>query len=223
MYRLRPVSDEWGFDRGLPIDRWYVRDFLIRFSGTNDYAAGDVRGRVIEVGGDEYARAFVPGDTTDGISSIDVLHISAANASATIVGDLRTGEGIPSGAFDCVICTQTLHVIYDVQAAISSIHTMLADGGVALVTVPGITRGCIPDRDQWGDFWRFTTQSATRAFGDVFGADNVHVEAYGNLLTAMGFLQGMAAEEFSETELRLRDPDFEVLIGIRAQRGEMPR
>jgi SAM-dependent methyltransferase len=218
MHRPRPVSDDWGFDRGQPVDRWYVNDFYARFAGAEAYALGDIRGRVVEVGGDEYASKYAAPDRPGAPTSIDVLHVSAANPGATIVGDLTTGEGIPERAFDCVICAQTLHVLYDVHAAIASLHAALADGGVALVTVPGITRSCIPDRDHWGDFWRFTTQGAARAFEDVFGAGNVRVETYGNLLTAMGFLQGMAAEEFSDWELRLRDPDFEVIIGIRAQR-----
>ena len=28
MRRMRPVSPNWGYDRGLPIDRWYVERFL---------------------------------------------------------------------------------------------------------------------------------------------------------------------------------------------------
>ena len=217
MRRFRPVSADWGFDRGLPVDRWYIERFLRRFSAAEGYAAGDVRGRVVEVGDDDYARMLTarsgPGTT------IDVLHVNAANPKATVVGDLVTGDGVPSEAFDCLICTQTLHVIYNMHAAVRTIHAALRPGGVALVTVPGITRSCIPDRDYWGDYWRLTSQSAQRLFGDVFGPGQVRVEAYGNLVTAMGFLQGMAAEEFAEWELQLRDPDFEVVIGIRAQRA----
>jgi SAM-dependent methyltransferase len=215
MRRLRPVSEDWGFDRGMPIDRWYIDDFLLRFSRQPGYGAGDIQGRVVEVGGDAYARRFASGEGT----SIDVLHVSAENPKATVVGDLVTGDGVPTGAFDCVICTQTLHVIYDIHAAVATLHRMLRPGGVALVTAPGITRSCIPDRDFWGDYWRLTAQSAARMFGDAFGPANVRIEPYGNLLTAMGFLQGMGAEEFRPWELKLRDPDYEVLIGIRAQKA----
>jgi len=215
MRRMRPVSEDWGFDRGNPVDRWYLEDFLNRFSRQAGYGAGDIQGRVIEIGGDDYARRFASGDGT----TIDVLHVSAENPKATVVGDLVTGDGVPENAFDCVICTQTLHVIYDFQAAVGTLHRMLAPGGVALVTVPGITRSCIPDRDFWGDYWRFTAQGAGRMFSEAFEPGNVRVETYGNLLTAMGFLQGMAAEEFRDWELKVRDPDYEVLIGIRAQKA----
>jgi SAM-dependent methyltransferase len=215
MRRMRPVSGEWGFDRGTPVDRFYVEDFLERFMRRPGYGAGDLTGRVIEVGGDEYARRFAAASA----DQVDVLHVSAENPQATVVGDLVTGDGIPDEAFDCVICAQTLHVIYDIHAAVATLHGMLKPGGVVLATVPGITRGCVPDRDYWGDYWRLTTQSAERLFADVFGASQVRVETYGNLLSAMGFLQGMAAEEFDEWELRVHDPDYEVLIGVRAQRA----
>ena len=46
--------------------------------------------------------------------------------------------------FDCVICTQTLHVIYEVEGAVRTLHRMLKPGGVALVTVPGITQAAAP-------------------------------------------------------------------------------
>src|SRR5258708_1276969 len=39
--RTRPISTSFGFDRGTPIDRYYIENFL----GRN---AGDIRGRVLE-------------------------------------------------------------------------------------------------------------------------------------------------------------------------------
>lgn len=40
--RLDPVSRTFGFDRGKPVDRWYIERFLAAH-------ADDVRGRVLEV------------------------------------------------------------------------------------------------------------------------------------------------------------------------------
>ena len=64
--------------------------------------------------------------------------------------------------------------------------------------------------------WRFTTLSARRLFGEVFPTENVTVEAYGNVLVAVAFLHGLAAEELRQEELDHRDPDYEVLITVRA-------
>jgi SAM-dependent methyltransferase len=219
MRRPRPVSDEWGFDRGQPVDRYYIDRYLGRFSYSEGYAAGDVRGHVCEVGGDEYARRFGRFDGPEPMTRLDVLHVSAANPAATLVGDLVTGEGIPDAAFDCILCIQTLHVIYEIGDVVRTLHRALRPGGVAFVTVPGITPACTPDRDLWGDYWRFTATSAQRLFSEVFGSAQVRVDAYGNLLSAMAFLQGMAAQELAPWELDLRDPGYEVILGIRAARA----
>ncbi len=212
--RLEPISRNYGFDRGTPVDRYYIEAFLQRHAASPDYAAGDIRGRVLEVGGDAYARRY---GTAHG-TQIDVLHVDASNPIATIVGDLSSGQGVPTNTFDCVICTQTLHVIWDFRAAIRHLHQMLKPGGVLLVTVPGITPRCNPDRDLWGDYWRFTTLSLRRLLEDAFSAEGVQVEAYGNVLASIAFLHGLAAEELSAEQLSPRDPDYELVIVARTRK-----
>ena len=86
MRRLRPVSEVWGYDRGTPVDRWYIQDFLRRFGQAPGYASGDIRGRVLEVGGDEYASSLATREGPGATTSIDVLHVTSANPTATVVG-----------------------------------------------------------------------------------------------------------------------------------------
>jgi SAM-dependent methyltransferase len=209
--RLTPVSAVYGFDRGLPIDRYYIEAFLARFPSQPGYAAGSIRGRLLEVGGREYADRF-----GQGVEHVDVLHAGPGNPEATIVGSLTDDRCLPADAFDCIICTQTLHVIFDTRAAVRTLHRALKPGGTLLVTVPGITRSCLPDRDAWGDWWRFTSLSLRRLLDEVFDADRVHVEAYGNVLAATSFLYGLAADELRRAELDARDRDFEVIVAGRA-------
>lgn len=218
-YRLTPTSTYFGFDRGTPVDRYYIDQYLSRFGGSEGYATGAIRGRVLEIGGREYVDRFgLTGDPDDPavVRQVDVLHANAANREATIVGDLENMECLPEGAFDCIICTQTLQVIYDFRAALRSMHRGLADGGVLLVTVPGITSACTPDRDDWGDWWRFTASSIRRLLGEVFAPEDVYAESYGNVLSAVAFLHGLAAEELRAGELDSRDPGYEVLVTARA-------
>lgn len=212
--RTTPLSRVYGYDRGTPVDRHYIEDFLRRHGRAPGYGDGDIRCHVLEVGGDEYATRF-----GGAVSRLDVLHVSAENPQATVVGDLVTGAGIPDNRYDCVICTQTLHVLLDVPAAVATLHRMLKPGGVVLATVPGIATSCRPDRDLWGDYWRFTSRSARVLFEHAFPATGVSVEAFGNVLTATAFLYGAAAEELRPHELALRDPDYELLLGIRACKG----
>jgi SAM-dependent methyltransferase len=207
--RTRPVSDHFGFDRGQPIDRHYIEDFLSR----NQL---DVKGRVLEVGDAEYTRRFGGARVTRS----DVLHARPGNPDATIVGDLCTGQGIPTDAFDCIILTQVLPFLWDVRAAIANARRALKPDGVLLVTVPGISQISRHDADRWGDFWRFTSQSARRLFEAEFGGSSVRVRTYGNVLAATAFLQGLAVSELRETELDERDPDYEVIIAVRAVRAD---
>jgi SAM-dependent methyltransferase len=134
------------------------------------------------------------------------------------VGDLATGNGVPQAAFDCIILTQTLQLIYDIKEAAGQICKALRPGGVALVTVPGISQISRYDMDRWGDYWRFTDASARRPFAEVFGAENVAVTTYGNVLAGCAFLHGLAAHELKGEELDYHDRDYQVIIGIRAVR-----
>jgi SAM-dependent methyltransferase len=224
--RLTPISGVFGSDRGLPIDRYYIEDFLGRHAGSKGYMQGDIRGHVLEIGDDFYTRKFGgwTGEPTDAgpVEKVDVLNVDAAGSATTIVADLASGDEISSAAFDCVICTQTLLLIYDVKAAVRTLHRILKPGGVVLATFPGVSRICRPEIDVWGDYWRFTTLSARRLFEEAFSPVEVTVEAYGNVLSAIAFLHGLAAEELKPAELALRDPNFEVLIAVRATKTEEP-
>ena len=204
---LEPVSRTFGQDRGTPVDRWYIERFLAAH-------AADVRGRVLEVAEPTYTRRF----GGDRVTRSDVLHAAPGNPEATLVGDLTTGEGLPEEAFDCFICTQTLHIVYDVRAAIKGARRVLRPGGVLLATVPGISQISREDRRVFGDWWRFTKDSATRLFAEAFGAEQVEVTAHGNVLVAAAFLYGFAADELDEAQLRHRDPDFDFLMTVRARR-----
>ncbi|HEX2190953.1 MAG TPA: methyltransferase domain-containing protein, partial [Longimicrobiaceae bacterium] len=208
--RVAPVSRAFGYDRGSPVDRRYIEAFLAAH-------ASDIRGRVLEVGDDAYTRRFGGGR----VEVSDVLHVHAENPKATIVDDLAGGERIPSAAFDCVVLTQTLHLVYDVQAAARTLHRVLKPGGVLLATVPGISQ---VDRGEWGDtwYWAFTPASAGRLFRDAFPGGEVEVEAHGNVLAASAFLYGLAAEELRARELDHRDPQYPMLVTVRARRAPAP-
>jgi SAM-dependent methyltransferase len=217
--RRVPVSACWGFDRGLPIDRHYIESFLARFAPQEGYACGDLHGRVLEVGDRQYVDRFATVAERPGpgvVHHVDVLHENAANTAATVVGDVTDSDTLPAGAFDCIVATQVLCVIWEVRAALENLHRALKPGGVLLLTAPGITSALRPDRDHWGDWWRFTSSSLRRLLEDAFPGGRVQVEGYGNLQSATFFLHGLAAGDLSVQELDLRDPDYEVTIAGRA-------
>jgi SAM-dependent methyltransferase len=199
----RPLSDSWGFERGTPIDRYYIESFLARHTT-------DIRGRVLEIKSSAYAERF-----GRNVTARDVLDVDATNSKATIVADLADTAAMPEGQYDCFILTQTLQLLYDVRAAISSAHRLLAPGGTLLVTVPCISR-IIPRYGLDADFWRFTPASCRRLFGDTFGTDRIAVEPLGNVAAAVAFLRGAAVEEVPAKILHANDPYFPVIITVRA-------
>lgn len=222
--RRLPVSAQFGMDRGMPIDRHYIERFLSRFVCRPGYAAGSIQGRVLEIGGRAYVDKFaVLGDEPGPgiVHRVDVLHESDINPGGTLFGDLAAGDTLPPETFQCVICTQVLPVIWDTPAVLANLHRALVPGGVLLLTVPGITRSLVPDRDNWGDFWRFTSASAERLVKEAFAGGSVEVDVYGNLQAATFFLHGFAAHELSLEELDLRDPDYEVTIGVKATKAHV--
>ncbi len=145
-----------------------------------------------------------------------MLHVEEGYPGATIIADLTRADHIPSNIFDCAIVTQTLHEIYDVRAVIRTIFRILRPGGVLLATVPGISQIDRYGMSRWGDYWRFTTFSAFRLFSEIFPADGVTVRAWGNVLTSVAFLHKLSADELRRHELDAHDPDYELVIAIRA-------
>ena len=207
--RLSPISKHFGFDRGQPIDRYYIDNFLAQNSG-------DIHGRVLEIGDNYYTKKY----GGNKITQSDVFHAIEGNPEATIVGDLSSAEDVPTESFDCLILTQTLQLIYEVRLALKTIYRILKPGGVALVTIPGITS--LSDKEWRGTwYWNYTTLSAQRLFEEVFPAVNVKVKTYGNVLSATAFLQGLATQELQQKELDYRDPNYEVIITIRAAKPKV--
>jgi SAM-dependent methyltransferase len=202
---LSPVSRLFGTDRGTPIDRYYIESFL-------QANAAHIRGRVMEVGDPAYTKQF----GGERVIQCDVLHATTGNRKATIVGDLASGAGVPSDAFDCMILTQVLPFLFDVRGAVRTCYAALRPGGTVLATVPGISQISRYDMDRWGDFWRFTSLSIRKLFETEFAADDVKVETFGNVFIATAFLQGLALHEVTSDELNHRDADYEVIITVKA-------
>ena len=205
--RLTPISREWGFDRGEPIDRHYISRFLSTRQSL-------IRGSVLEIGEKRYS--LMGGDQ---VERFEILHVSEQRRDVTKIGDLTDPSLFPEGTFDSIIVTQTLQFIYDVKAAIEGCHRFLKPGGTLLVTVPGISQISRDDMDKWGQFWTLTTKSSARLFGDVFAGGNVEVVAFGNVLASISFLHGIASQELTPAELDHLDPDYELLIGIAATKA----
>ena len=208
MKGLQPISTGWGFDRGQPVDRYYIENFLASHSN-------DIHGRVLAIGDAFYTRKF----GGDRVVHSDVLHIEN-NPNATIVADLTDAAHIPSDTFDCFLLIQTLQLIYEVRLALKTTYRIMKPGGIVLATFPGIT----PLKDEeWNSCWcwNFTPLSARRLFEEFFPPENIHIHTHGNVLAATAFLQGLSVQDILPQEkLDFLDLSFPVTITVRAMKPE---
>lgn len=199
-----PLSTSWGYDRGLPVDRWYIERFL------GEHRA-DIAGRVIEIKDSDYTDRF-----GRALTERAVLDVDAGNPHATHIADLSDGAGLPSEAFDCFVLTQTLQYLFDVPAALAVARRILRPGGVLLATMPVTSRICdYPSTD----YWRFTPLAARRLFEEAFAPGEVSVEGHGNVLAQVAFLEGLAAEDLTVAELAVDDERFPLIVCARAVRA----
>ena len=117
-----------------------------------------------------------------------------------------------------MILTQTLQFVYELRSAVVEVHRSLKPGGVLLATVPGISP--VIDDEALAYYWRFTAASCFELFGGELGHCAVRIREYGNAVSAIAFLAGMAYEELTPRELETYDRRYTVVISVRAVKSE---
>lgn len=197
---VEPFSRHFGNEKGRPIDRYYIEQFLFDHKDM-------IHGDVMEIAEHTYTYQF-----GHDIRHAYALHVDKWGDEDTIAGDLVTGDGLHENMVDCLICTQTLQMIYDMHNAVKTIYNILKPGGVLLITGSGISQISINDYDNWGEYWRFTEQSMKKLMEEYFKPENIHVQAYGNVKTATCFLYGLCEEDMEETDFKYNDVQYPLIV-----------
>jgi SAM-dependent methyltransferase len=201
-----PLSRIYGYDRGNPIDRYYIEKFM---EENSKY----VKGACMEITDNDYTVKY----GGKNVITSDAFDIDTNNPHATIYGDLRNAPNVKDNTYDCIIVTQTLVMIDDYEAAIRECHRMLKPGGVMLCTMPCF---CRVGRENAQQYWRFTSASSKYIFGKIFGAENIDVKTWGNVLSGQAFWVGIAREELTKEELDAYNPEYPLVVTIRATKAE---
>lgn len=195
----KPLSKHYGFERGLPLDRKCIEEFL-------EANADSIHGHCLEVKENHYVRRF----GGQRVSHCDVVDIDSSNPQATIVADLHELAGVEDDTFDCVVVTNTLQYLRDPKQGIEQLHRVLKVGGSLLVTFPALGKV----EEGATDYWRFMPDGVRALFEDDAWISDM--TTYGNALMGVALMTGMATKDVPARAWTDKDPDFPCTIGLRA-------
>jgi hypothetical protein len=207
--RLRPLGN--GRQRGTPIVRYYWAHFL-------NHHRSDIRGVGLEIGTTVTLREY------GGAAMIrpDALDLSAHSPEITVVADLARADALPANQYDCFINQFTMHLVYDLDAALYHSFRMLKPGGVLLVNFPcvdyyfptGLDMGTgAPMFLHW---WFTPIQVENLLFRAGLSPADYQLEIFGNLFSRVAYQMNLPAEELARQELDHVDPGHPLLICVRA-------
>ncbi len=199
--QLTTVGENYGWNRGRPIDRYYIEAFLKTHKSC-------VRGNVLEVQDNIYTRKFGQARVTGS----DILDIDRSNSKATLIGDLSQPGMFKENSYDCIIITQTIHVIFDIDAVFCSLKRMIKPGGYILATFPSVSR-IDGGAGHENDCWRFTHASTKQLFHKHFPDSEISIHSYGNVAVCAAFLYALSIEDLDKEQLEKNDPNFPLIIG----------
>lgn len=195
--RTSPFSENFGFDRGTPVDRFYLHRFL-------EANRPLITGRVLEVQVPSYTRTYGHSVTVSHTVDID------PKFGTTYTCDLANAGQIPSNSYDCFLLPNTLQHVANLTDVLSTVLRVVKPGGVILASAPTLLP-LIPDGD---DYWRLSPLGWRRTLERAWQGNQLSVDGHGNCLAAAAALYGLALEELSERELQANDPRYPVLVTI---------
>ena len=199
-----PLSDDHGIDRGTPVVRAYIEEFL----GQHREA---IRGSVLEVGDCRYTASFGTGRVTTSA----VVDIDGSNRQATLIADLNEASALPDESFDCIILTEVLHLLRSPATCLRTCHRALREEGSALITVPALKR--LNPKDPDSDYLRYTPAGLELLLRQTWDGP-FSVVWYGNLRACVAFLVSHVSEEISSDDLTFRDERFPLTVAALAQK-----
>ena len=202
-YPLEPISLKYGYDRGTPIDRSYIEDFILKYQHL-------IKGVCLEVHDTAYLKKYGGSNVT----KADALDVDTSNGLANVFGDLRNLKGVVAdNTYDCLVINHTLNLLDDIESGIGECYRILKPGGTLLVTLPG---PIAPVNDSKLSYWRLTKNAARYLMAKHFDLNKTIVETYGNVVAGQAFLTGLSAEELTKEEIMHHDPRFPIAVTIKA-------
>jgi SAM-dependent methyltransferase len=190
--RLAPICPVFGSSRGTPIDRVYLNKFVEQISSR-------VAGRALEIGG------VSDNKTHYGFNSCTEYHglEMKVGPGVTYVGDAHNTGLIEPESFDSILLFNVLEHCHTPQTVIDNIHGWLKPGGSCFLMVPSAQRV----HDYPADYWRPMPDGIKHLFRNY---KETQLYVYGNPVTVIAAMMGVAAEELLANEVDPCNPEYPV-------------
>jgi SAM-dependent methyltransferase len=195
--RVKPFSVYYGFDRGTPIDRYYLDRFLTRH-------APAIHGDVLEIQAPGYVNKY--GTEVRLKHSIDIN----AAMNPTYLCDLAAADIVPSDRYDCFLLPNTLNGLRDIRNCMRHMLRVVKPGGVVLAATA--TMG--PLHGDGVDFWRMSAEGWQEIAADVWRGHDYRIDGHGNCLAVVAAMLGLAQEELTLEELEYQDDRYPALVTL---------
>ncbi len=196
------ISNDFGFSRGMPVDRWYIHNFFLDNSTL-------IKGSCLEFGELTYLNKYGTALNNKVIFSYSDIVLQKSNE---ISGDLTKYSQLPELMFDCIVCVNVINFIYDTNAALLGMKKMLKNDGFLILTVAGpcahISRY---DMNRWGDYWRFTDKSL-RLFLNQNGFEVQKLISFGNPQSVIAQINGYCVNDLKGNEIFSHHEDYQLVI-----------
>ena len=195
------ISEQFATERGTPIDRFYIDDFL---RDNSNY----IIGTVLEIEDNIYTMKY----GGNKVKKTLIMDVDSKDEKIDFNCNLESGEGIQEAIADCFICTQTLMYIYDLNSAAKNILRLLKPGGIALITCSGLSQNSRRCMENYGAYWGFNEVSLRRIFEDKEHANIIKTGIYGNIKTVTAHLNGLCIEDLKVSDFEKKDVCYPLIV-----------
>lgn len=196
--RTTPFSSTYGFERGTPIDRHYLHQFL-------DVHRDLITGDVLEVQTGSYTQRF-----GHDVRRADTFDIVPAFAPTFLCDFAHCESVIPSDTYNCLLLPNTLQHFRELDRCLAHALRVVAPGGAILASAGG----SLPLTGDVPDYWRLSPDGWRELLSRAWSDADIAVSGHGNCLAAVAAQLGLAVEELTPAELDVHDSRYPVLTTI---------
>ena len=198
---INKYSEKFGFDRGTPIDRYYIDEFIRNLELNNEFNTA------LEFGELNYVEQF------NVSHKFFLSHPDFSKSKDTknqILFDLNTQKKYDGQKFDLIISTNVINFTKNPFVTLRHHIDMLNIDGTIFLTASSSMPISQFDAERWGDYWRFTPDAMHHLLENL--DCEYQVESLGNFKSSVAFLCGLASEEMEESDLKEKDNRYPLLV-----------